>query len=110
MRVVKLRTNGAIEIKHIKNELRDLENEVGGYIEKIKLFDDLILLVDDEGALKRRSINPFFTTIRGDIIVCRIKGEEYAGIPFFKARSFIRYLCMKDRRESGEFNGDGKSV
>lgn len=87
MRIVRLSAKGKLEIKDIKNELRDLQNEVGGEIEPVKVFDDkdLVVLADGEGRLKRRSANPFMPGLCGDIIICGVKSEEFCSVPLIKA-------------------------
>ena len=96
MRIIKLRSNGRLEIKGVKNELRELQNEVGGYIETVTFTDDLIFLVDEEGALKRRKVNPFVPGLRGDIVICAVKGEEFAGLSLMKARKIAKLFGNKE--------------
>lgn len=95
MRIIKLRSNGRLEIKNVKNELHDLQNEVGGYIETVNFAEDAILLVDDEGRLKRRSANPFLPGLYGDIVVCAVKGERFAGLSYIKARKLAKAFGNK---------------
>lgn len=88
MKILKLHQSGRLEIKSIKNELKALQNEVGGYIEPVSIFTDkdLVVLADEEGALKMRSVNPFIPGLRGDVVICGVKGEEFCGIPPFKLK------------------------
>ena len=61
MKILKLHQSGRLEVKSIKNELKALQNEVGGYIEPVSVFTDkdLVVLADEEGVLKMLGRNPF---------------------------------------------------
>ena len=96
MRIIKLRSNGRLEIKGVKNELRDLQNEVGGYIEKVKFTDDLVLLMDEDAKMKRRKANPFTPGLYGDVVICAVRGEEFAGLSLMKARKIAKLFGNKE--------------
>ena len=97
MRILKLSAKGRLEVKNIKNELRVLQNEVGGYIEPVTIFDDkdIVILADEEGKLKRRSANPFIPGLVGDVIICGVKGEEFCSLSISKTYKLARLFGGK---------------
>lgn len=59
--------------KTIKNELKSLQDEVGGYIEVIHLLEyDVDLICDDEGKMKNSPFNRALYDSDGDIydVIC----------------------------------------
>ena len=75
---------GTVEPVNPKNgtdfQLSELKKIVGGYIEVVRLDDNMIMVVDEEGKLKRYDINPLATDLarkynaiaKGDFIVGKI--------------------------------------
>ena len=72
----------------IDNELKELQNLVGGYIEVLPLKDNLVMIIDEEGKIKNRQYNELATTILqhyvktqdfivGHAILCCTNGEEF---------------------------------
>lgn len=83
MKGVLLKTDGTQEtIELPKDWLKKAQKLIGGYIEVVKTVDNRSLLIDDEGRLKGRPINPFTSVlysgnaIVGDAILLNIKKEE----------------------------------
>lgn len=70
-----IKVNGdQIEIQD--TELETLQNAVGGYIEIVNLPNDMILVVDEEGAIKNKEINLkasflYGDRIFGDVVFCK---------------------------------------
>lgn len=67
-----------IEPKGIYFTLEELQEYVGGYIEIIKLPNNFIMVLDEEGLLKKKKVNKQATHIAGsvivgDVIVCKSK-------------------------------------
>ena len=55
-----------LEVVEIKNELRDLQEAVGGNIQTVPFVNDIIIICDEEGKIKRKMPNfPY----NGDLIV-----------------------------------------
>lgn len=63
----------------VDNTLHALQHEVGGFIEAIRLFEDAVIIVDEEGKLKGKPISALITRdmIVGDWLVvgCNDEGE-----------------------------------
>ena len=97
MRILKLHQSGRLEVKSIKNELKALQNEVGGYIETVSIFEDadLAVIVDEEGALKMRGKNPFIPGLRGDVIICGVRGDAFTSVPPFKLKGLVSMFGNK---------------
>lgn len=52
-----------------RDELTALQNIIGGYIETIRIKDDAVLLVDEDGLMKGLMPNPTATNYVGRIIL-----------------------------------------
>ena len=73
------------EFGHVTNispSLGNLQRNVGGYVEAVKLFDDAWILCDEEGRLKGKEYNCTIAGVDfvGDIILIGVKGEEFADL------------------------------
>lgn len=68
----------------ISNNLPNLQKFVGGYIETVKLFSDVIVVCNEEGKLKGLDHNCTIwgEDFVGDIFFCGVDGEDFADIPF----------------------------
>jgi len=67
----------------VTNDLKHLQDYVGGYIEAIRFLEDVCLICNEEGKLKQLPTN---FLLRGDLIVGNVlfvgvKGEEFADCP-----------------------------
>jgi hypothetical protein len=56
--------------------LKELQDYVGGYIEILNLENDYIMVIDEEGLLKKKKLNKhatklFGAPIVGDVVVCK---------------------------------------
>lgn len=63
--------------------LENLQRYVGGYIETLTIASDLVIICNEEGRLLGL---PYTCTVCGadlvgDIIVCGVKGDEFADLP-----------------------------
>jgi hypothetical protein len=68
---------------NISHTLKNLQNIVEGYIEVIAIEGNTVLLCNEEGKLKSLAHNfkmPY-DTIVGTVIVCNVKGEDFADLP-----------------------------
>ena len=78
------------EAQPIDNGLEAMQAIVGGYIEAINLPEGLVLVCNEEGALRdlpcrfmaARAVGQqaAWTAIAGDFIVCRTKGADFASL------------------------------
>lgn len=70
----------------IDNTLEALQGFVDGYVESIKLSNDLVLLCDEDARYKAKAVSSLVTIqgipvgIRGDFLICRRQGSELASI------------------------------
>ncbi len=69
-------------VRQIRNDLKTMQCIVGGYIEIVKLGDNLILVCDEEGMLKGYPPNRRVgrDVIRGTFFICRSEGPEFASV------------------------------
>ena len=100
MRIIKLSAKGRLEIKNVKDDLRVLQNEVGGYIEQHTLAEDVVILCDEDATLKNRSRNPFISSLYGDLVLVGIKNNKWHSIPFLKAKKLVSIIQDK-RKQNG---------
>lgn len=67
----------------ISNTLENLQKTVGGYIETVTLFSDLVIICDEEGRLKGKA--PCCTVcgvdLVGTIIFAGVEGDEFSDLP-----------------------------
>lgn len=78
MIVVLKKPNELFELLDIKNDLKTIQNFVGGYIEEIHLENKLIALVDEDGDFKnlKDNIKIFDTVIRGNVLFVKESEDE----------------------------------
>lgn len=80
----------------IENELGVLQQIVGGYIETVRISDNGILVMNEEGKL--RGLEPNFylgaigDTIVGPVLIVGENGDEFADLPADEADEIERIL------------------
>lgn len=86
MRAMKIEPGKPIEIIDVKNKLRALQLQVGGYIETVPLSEDSVMIVDEEGMLKQYPHNDLASYISrrhiyGTALIVGVDGEEFDDVP-----------------------------
>ena len=90
MRAMKLELNSIslIDINGdtVENELKEMQQAVGGYIETVHLKDGGVMLVDEEGLLKQYPRNELASLVSGKHIygtalIVGEDGEELTDVP-----------------------------
>lgn len=77
MKVVIKRPGELFRVIDVPNELKALQDLVGGYIECVTLYDDVIIC-NEEGRLLGLPINELGSmTFYGTILIAGVKGEEF---------------------------------
>lgn len=85
MKVLYKKPGEAPEIREVENDLKPLQDLVGGYIETVKV-GDVVIICNEEGKLKGLPINflvnanGYIDVIVGPAIFCREKGIEFTDI------------------------------
>lgn len=82
MRAMRKRPREAWEPIEVENELKPLQQEVGGYLESFTFAEDACVLCDEEGRMKRK---PYNTTVCGvsfvgTILIVGVAGEDFADL------------------------------
>lgn len=77
---------GIVKLDYIEDDLRALQNAVGGYIETVGLIDDAVMIVDEEGRLKGKPYNQIAsliaqTGIVGTALIVGVDGDEFDDVP-----------------------------
>lgn len=91
--VLQFKTNGEWGVLEIPNTLEALQEAVGGYIEVVRIFSEIVLICDEEGRIKGKSINPYSNDIRGDFILCGTAGEEFRSLSDKEMKTMQEMLC-----------------
>lgn len=74
------------QIKSVDNDLKPLQDLVGGMLELVRLPGSLVLLCNEEAIMMRLPIGfavmaeRGIQTIRGNFFICRESGENFASI------------------------------
>ena len=73
----------AAEMRMIENTLESLQKIVGGYIETVTMFVDLVVICNEEGRIKEMPFNCelFGVDFVGTIILAGVDGEEFGDAP-----------------------------
>lgn len=80
--------------KEINNELKDMQNIVGGYIEIVPLFHDIVLVCNEEGILLNLPYNRFIkgNEIFGTFFICKNEAPELTGLTDEEADHWLALL------------------
>ena len=78
-------------VKEIPNTLEALQTAVGGYIEQIRLYDNMVILCDDEGRFKNLPVNRKVgsVTILGTFLLVGTSGSEYTSLNDWQIKLFV---------------------
>lgn len=82
MRAMRKRPGEAWEAIEVENELKPLQQAVGGYLESFTFAEDACVLCDEEGLLKGK---PYNTTVCGvpfvgTVLIVGVAGEDFADL------------------------------
>lgn len=77
MKAILVKPYGQAEVIELKNELQEYNDLVGGYIENV-YYKDFILVVNEEGRIRRLDLNVF--DLVGNIVIVRNGVSDYAGL------------------------------
>ena len=88
------------EARVIPNTLEALQELVGGYIEAINLFPNIVVIVNEEGVLKDMPFNMYLAGhwLRGPVLFVGVKGEDFTHAPFHNAKqveAFVRRCNLR---------------
>ncbi len=86
--------------EYIDNELKAMQETVGGYIETVTLAEDVVIICDEEGRLKGAPKNCEVCGIDfvGPIFFAGIDGEELCDVPLdeYMAATIFPELMEED--------------
>ena len=88
IRVVIKKPNEAAYMTVIKNELETLQKIVGGFIETVTVSDDLVVICNEEGRIKKlpQNCNVCGVDFVGTIIFAGVNEDEFANVPISYSR------------------------
>lgn len=89
-------------VYRIKNELSDLQNLVGGYIETLPISDNTVIICNEEGKIMGLPHNMYLGPhdLVGTIIVCGVSGEEFCDVSLWLSE--WKELVDANNREEGK--------
>lgn len=105
--IIIIRARDSIEFKTIPEDivsLETLQSAVGGYIEVVRLKDEKIMILNEDGKLNGSSYNEIASllyldahprdpdVIFGDVVIAAENGEEIEGLPEDIVDEIIRDL------------------
>ena len=104
--IIKIKPNGMVEQVDCDNITLDyLQSEVNGYIETIRIKDapnrHLLMVIDEEGKFKDKSINElageiayirFDDYIVGDAVIVKEQDDDFAPLTDDEADNFMDWL------------------
>ena len=77
MKAILVKPYGQAEVIDLKNELQEYNDLVDGYIENV-YYKDFILVVNEEGRIRRLDLNVF--DLVGNIVIVRNGCSDYGGL------------------------------
>ena len=85
-------------ITRIRNNLKDLQKAVGGYIEAVTISPDIVILCNEEGRLDNLPYNCEIAGISfvGTIIAVGVEGEEFADLPEFVTLDYWKEELLEE--------------
>lgn len=70
------------KVREVKNDLRQLQELVGGYIEAVTIMTDCVVLCNEEGRILGLPENAAFGTLwAGTVVACGVDGDEFGDVP-----------------------------
>ena len=82
MKILFKEPNKEFETKEIENDLKTLQQLVGGYIEVIAYRDNIVIVLEEEGKIKGKKLNMCFynDVLVGDCVFVGIKDEDFISL------------------------------
>lgn len=92
-------------IRNVSNELRVLQDIVGGYIETLTFTTDCVAICNEEGRIRGMAPNICFCGVDfvGPVIFVGADGEEFTDLPQEKAAFLIWELTKAEERARREW-------
>lgn len=74
------------------NELKAFQEIVDGHIETVRINDEIVLVCDEEGRLKGKTIQHIegIGEFAGTVFICGVDGDEFTDVPKDFARAYVR--------------------
>ena len=92
MKAILKKPNCKSELVEINDELEELRQLVGGYIETIPYRDNIIILLDEEGRLKDSEDNIVvskYGMLVGNIVFVGTKGEDFISLTEYQIQEIL---------------------
>lgn len=105
MNAIYIKRSHVLEIR-IENTLDALQKAVNGYIEAVTLVpDEAVMIVNEEGVLRRMYPNIIASAIAGthivgDALIVGVDGEEFTDLPLEVARHILARFRTESNYDS----------
>lgn len=94
MTVIIKEPNSEPVVSNIDSDLNTLQNLVGGYIEYIKFDINFVIIINEEGCIKRLDPNIKYgdKILVGTIIISSVENGEFTSLPQKSINKILGYL------------------
>ena len=85
-----------VTVTYVDNELKALQEKVGGKIETVTVSEDLVFICDEESYIKKAKFNFSFgdTQFFGTVLLLGIKGDEFTDCPLTVSDARKFFPCL----------------
>lgn len=95
LKIVKANVGEAPEVVTIPHSLDDMYKVVGGWIETVRISEDILLIIDEEGLLKEKPLNFTIAVVEGIKV---IQGHHIVGNCFFVAYEGEEFTSLNEEQ------------
>ena len=94
MKAIIKKVNESPQIVNIENTLEAMQKAVGGYIEVVRMDNNLLMICDEEGKLKGKPYNFDLgrDIIVGDVLFVQNDGEDFTDLDETNAETVLKYF------------------
>ena len=94
------------DVRNVSNDLRALQDIVGGYIETVTFTTDCVAICNEEGRIRGMAHNICFCGVDfvGPVIFVGADGEEFTDLTQETAAFLIRELTKEEERARREWS------
>lgn len=97
MKIIVKKADQIPEVREVENELHVFQEIVGGYIECLPIFDNVLCVCDEEGKLKGLPINFVFAgdIIVGDVFFCAENEGDFESLDTYQINMLMREFARR---------------
>ena len=94
MKAIIKKVNEAPQVVNIENTLEAIQKAVGGYIEVVRMDNNLLMICDEEGKLKGKPYNFDLGSdiIVGDVLFVQNDGEDFTDLDETNTETVLKFF------------------